>query len=451
MSLENTTFDGTKETSALKREEKGAVLIITLLVTVALLILIMPFLSKLSGQYRASDRSFKSYAALNLAEAGVEMAIWELNHGDISSWDGDSTARTMTLSSVQTSEGNTVGDVVISVSFPENDISVIESIGKIPFRNTDTVDRTLRVELTKDSSTQYDNALFGDTGMELSGNSFVDSYDSRLGKYGLDKETGFNNIGSEGHIATNGTFYGSITLENNATVNGNAMIGDNGDPENILVLNNSELTGEKTALSSPQPMLPVPPPVGLVFKGGYSLEGGFEEDKKGKMKFKGGKDIITESGEYSAFIISEKSEVKIIGDVILYITGELTMENKAKFKVEKGSSLQIYLGGTFNQNNNSKFDNKSKDPTALSILGTDDFSSSMTWYSNSDFYGTVYLPQSTLDLSSNIDIYGSMMANYIDVASNARIHYDKALEEVDILQFENPLYYVRSWQETRYP
>ncbi len=72
-----------KKKAAFRREEKGAVLIITLLVTVALLILMMPFLSKVSGQYRSQDRSFKSYAALNLAEAGVEMAIWVLNDGNI--------------------------------------------------------------------------------------------------------------------------------------------------------------------------------------------------------------------------------------------------------------------------------------------------------------------------------------------------------------------------------
>jgi len=102
--------------SAFRREEKGAVLIITLIVTVAILIVTVPFLFKLSAQYRSTDVSFKSYAALNLAEAGVERAIWELNYGHITDWEGTSTERTLTLSSVQASSGSVVGDVVIIVS-----------------------------------------------------------------------------------------------------------------------------------------------------------------------------------------------------------------------------------------------------------------------------------------------------------------------------------------------
>ncbi|GAF75329.1 unnamed protein product, partial [marine sediment metagenome] len=166
-----------KKIQGANQEEKGVVLVISLLITVALLILITPFLFKLSGEYRNTDRTFKSLAALNLAEAGVERAIWELNYGDISTWSGDSTARTLTLSSVQTSEGDAVGDIVISISNPESSSPVVESTGKIPFRNSDTVDRILSVELTKEEPI-FDNALFAGTGLNMSGNSFVDSFDS---------------------------------------------------------------------------------------------------------------------------------------------------------------------------------------------------------------------------------------------------------------------------------
>ncbi len=64
-------------------KERGAVLIIALLIALMMLLLATPFLTKLSGQYSITVKSYRQLAALNLAEAGVERAIWELNHGNI--------------------------------------------------------------------------------------------------------------------------------------------------------------------------------------------------------------------------------------------------------------------------------------------------------------------------------------------------------------------------------
>jgi hypothetical protein len=44
-----------------------------------MVIVALPFVFKFSSQFRTTERSYKSLAALNLAEAGVERAIWELN------------------------------------------------------------------------------------------------------------------------------------------------------------------------------------------------------------------------------------------------------------------------------------------------------------------------------------------------------------------------------------
>jgi len=56
-----------------------------------------------------------------LAEASGEKAIWELNYGDISSWDLDEEAGLwiLTISDFETSGGNIIGDIEISVEDPE--------------------------------------------------------------------------------------------------------------------------------------------------------------------------------------------------------------------------------------------------------------------------------------------------------------------------------------------
>jgi competence protein ComGC len=93
-----------------KNEEKGFVLVVGLIVMMVLLLLTVPFLYQLSFENRLTNKSYKSSAALSLAEAGVERAIWELNYGDISSWTGDDTLRTMGISSFQAAGGNVIGD-----------------------------------------------------------------------------------------------------------------------------------------------------------------------------------------------------------------------------------------------------------------------------------------------------------------------------------------------------
>jgi len=106
--------------------ERGTALVLALLLTTGMLILSMPFLTKLSGQYRVSENSYRSFAALNLAEAGLERAIWELNYGDISSWAGDGLLRTCSLSSVQAPGGTINFDSNIpfygAVYMPEADL-----------------------------------------------------------------------------------------------------------------------------------------------------------------------------------------------------------------------------------------------------------------------------------------------------------------------------------------
>lgn len=414
------------------QEEKGVVLVVALLVTVALLILITPFLFKLSGEYRNTDRTFKSMAALHLAEAGVERAIWELNYGDISTWSGDSTLRTLTLSSIQTSGGDAVGDIVISISNPESSSPVVESTGKILFRNSDTVDRTLSVELARDLEPIFDNALFAGTGIYMAGNSFVDSFDSRVGIYGGD------NIGEEGHIATNATNIGAITLENNVVVYGDAKNGEGGDPDDILLFNSSVVIGDKTALSESKALPPIPVPEGLVSRGSYFLGGNDQS-------------TISESGEYTSFGIDSNAIVTIQGDITMYVTDDFSMDSNSQLIITEGSSLTLYLGGSFEQNSNTKLDNLSKDPAKVQIFGTDSFEGEMNWDSDSEFYGAIYFPLASVLINSNVDIYGSIVADFFYVDSNARIHYDVALLDADNLQLELGNYIVKSWHEKLFP
>lgn len=421
-----------KNSSKNRNQESGAVFIVTLIVIVVMMILATPFLFRLSAQYRTTDKSFKSLAAVNLAEAGVERAIWELNHGDLSTWDGDGDLRSLTISSFQASGGADVGDITINILDPEGNTPVIEATGSIHFTGDKTIAKATRVVLEREGGPSlFDYGVFGDEGVELRSNAKIDSYDSRDGSYGGD------NVGSNGHTGTNSNFYGCIDLMSNAKIYGNTLSGFESDPDYVIITrSNSEIYGEKQALSEVKELPSIPPPEGLPFRGSYYL-GSNDQD------------TIDESGEYTSFLLRSNAKVTVTADAILYITGEFSMRSNTKLKIADGVSVTIYLGGSFEQQSNTQINNLSNDPTKLMILGTESFNNEMEWNSNSSFWGAVYVPQAAVDFDSNAHFYGSMIAKSMELDSNAKLHYDAALEEVDILGGSGGFshFTVTSWQE----
>jgi hypothetical protein len=129
-----------------KREERGFVLVVGVIITSFLLLLAIPFMFKINTERRLSDKSLKTLSALSLAEAGIERAIWEMNEGDLLAWSGDSDLRTIAINGFQSSAGSAIGDIQISVIDPEGDTPVIEATGSVPF-GSNTITRTIRVGL----------------------------------------------------------------------------------------------------------------------------------------------------------------------------------------------------------------------------------------------------------------------------------------------------------------
>ena len=122
-----------KETIMRHYREKGSTLIIGVAVMAIFLPLALPVLIELNSAPVSVDKPSKYSAALVLAQAGVEKAIWEMNNGDITSWDGDSTLRITTLSSIQVLGGKETGDIEIRVKWPFEEYPVVEAVGRVVF------------------------------------------------------------------------------------------------------------------------------------------------------------------------------------------------------------------------------------------------------------------------------------------------------------------------------
>lgn len=414
------------------QKERGSILVITILLSFMTLLLATPFLTKISGQYRITNKSFRQITAFNLAEAGVERAIWELNHGTIIDWEGDAESRTLIISSFQAGDGTEVGDISITVLDLQGENPVIESTGRVSFIGSNDIEKSIRVVLEEiETDSLFDYGIFGKLGLEMSGNAFVDSYDSREGVYGGE------NISDLGQMGTNGIYSGDISLNNTVEINGDVVVGPGGIPTDVISMSsNVTINGELTALTEEKTFPPVIPPSNLPWRGDFILA-------PNNMA------TISESGEYSSLIFQSNSKISITSDCILYVTGEFTMLSNTRFEIAEGVTLALYLGGTFYQSSNSQINNLSLDPTMVQIYGTETFQTLMTWDSNTDFYGAIYVPDYTVLYNSNAEFYGSIIANTVKIDSNAGLHYDKALFNLEsIYTTVTSTYKIKSWQET---
>lgn len=412
--------------------ERGSALILSILFIILILLFIIPFLTKISGNYSSAEKSYGSLTAFNLAEAGVEMAIWELNFGNISTWSGDDNERTKSISSFQTSMGDVIGDIEIRIQNPTANTPLIQATGRYPFRGNSTLDKTIHVSLDRHPF-NFSFAAFGNDGLILKDSALIDSYDSGLGEYGeeIDNE---ENIGSHGHVGTNSSTPGSIELKNHTEIFGNATSGLKSVPDSIITDPGSVIYGEKKAFSESHELVSVSTPQGLPPRGSYDLASG-------------GNVFISESGEYSSFILRANSTVTITANVTLYIAGIFEMNSNSYFNIADGVNATIYFGGSFSMASNSAINNSTKDPTLLAILGTDSFTGEMNWPSNTDFWGVVYVPRATINMTTNENFYGSLVANRINMNSTGQIHYDEALKNLEIDVVVEKPYYVKSWKE----
>jgi len=412
-----------------RNEEQGTVLIFSVIVLTILVLFAAPFLFQFSGEYRLTDKSYKSLAALSLAEAGVERAIWELNHGNILTWGGDDTLRTLSLSSFQAFDGSVIGDIDIRVVDPLGTHPVIEATGTVPYSSSLEIARTARIDLQTKGFSPFEYAAFGDEGINTNVDTDTDSYDSRLGEYNVD-----GNKGSQGNIGTNSLNTGGITLNDDSEINGDAYSGTGSDPSQVIVLDGgSQIYKQKLTLAHQKNLPSIIPPADLPFRGLYFLTDGAEG-------------IIDQSGKYSSFVLLNNAQTTITADIILYVTGEFLMTNNTTLYIAPGASVKIYLDDSFEISAGSRLKNLAQNPARLLLLGTDNFTGTMHFGSNCRFFGAIYAPRANVEYTAPYDFFGSLVAKNLISNAHYDIHYDLALSD---LELTGRSFAVKSWQEKR--
>ena len=396
-----------------KHNRKGFILVLSLLTASVILILVIPYISRVVADYRFTTKIYNSTAALDLAEAGIERALWEIGYNSMgfTGWaavtDGDgNTTRTISVNSFQTSTGDTIGDYTVSAWISADGLSsTVTSTGYAPNQVSQDAKRTVRVTCARNN---FSKAIISLNGITMSGQAYTDSYDSSLGPYSAQPHT------QNGDIATNG----AISLSGGAYVNGDANPG-----ADYPFSGTPSVSGSYGTLQSPIVVAPIPSSTmdaaRLSNDNGNIIYAPYQNPLSGYAFSVGSQSTITFPGGtyyFTSISIGSQSTINVTGPSTIYVDGG-TVTISGQGVVNSGSPANFVLYST---------------------------GASITLSGQSAFVGAIYAPSATVTLSGQENFYGSIICGANLDSGQAAIHYDLSLSNVAPVFANNR---VTSWQE----
>jgi hypothetical protein len=282
-------------------------------------------------------------------------------------------------------------------------------------------------------------AAFGDEGVTLASNAFVDSYDSTGGAYAAT-----NGSGSEAYSSTNGSVgsNGNVELDQNAVVFGSLVPGPAGA---AVVLGNAKVSGSTTPSDKTVSLPEVSPPTGV------SL----------------GDVTVAATG-----VESLPSGTQVYGDFLLGKNAQLTMTGPAtyvfnNFEVGSGSELwiddsagpvEIFVQNDFLIQANTLVASLDYEPSDVSFVVLSDNIidpelvvdlDEVDFESNAKMYASILAPNASIEINSNFELFGAIAAKALHLDSNCKIHYDESLAEKS--KYSSEEWVIVGWRITGYP
>jgi Tfp pilus assembly protein PilX len=448
--------------------ERGSTLLVALCFTLVLALALASYQSVCYYTLITGARNMQSMRSRQLAEAGLEEALWTLNNSYPSNsglwttngWTLSNGDATKTLSGFTYESAAVTGQVSITVHGyltvattnlqTTSDPPYIKAKGVTQAADGTTVSRTLKASFgasttsTSAMAPLFPNAIAAvgtNQSVNFTGNATVDSYDSSLGAY-----PGSNSAKNYSAVVSGS----SVVLPSGAQIKGYVATAPTGS--NAVSLSNGSsalLTGPTTSsgvkidssreTTSPyQPAFDVPTPSGV----GTNLT---EPSTTVHLGTPGATVPTTYYATlggtpgWAGWYYLSSGTLEVDGPVILVIPGSLYINGSGSIVISStagsNASLQIPISGSAYIYSNGGIDNQTHIPSNLAIIGTaTSTGNAVGLWTSTKFYGAIYTPNSDITVwgaSSSSEIFGSLVGNSITVypygSPSVPIHYDMNL------------------------
>lgn len=397
------------------RNEKGFVLLLVYTIVLFVSIFSAVFFTRHRGAIQATERYQNRILAFNAAEAGIDFALRELATSNLRRTQTATDTYTSAYTPLTQNEFQyTVSPVSGKPTFrridskgcaPSCDETAVTNAGST-IRAYQTSSITVFCQITEPAPppSLFQYGIYATNSISLSGDktSGFDSYNSNQGAYGG------SNVSSAGAIATASTAIESISLKN-TTVNGSALVGDEGNPGTGIKLQHATITGQAATLPDDWELAGMPP-----------LPETYTEIDLSNVT---GTLAPLPAGNYhcTSIKISGGGTVPTSGVVKIYVEGSIDIAGN---------------GITVPENH----------PGNLTLFATGSVSVKVA--GNGSFYGGIFAPNSAVTANGNGDIFGAIVSKSFETIGNSAVHFDLAMKEnqpVDPNQTN--IVRITAWQE----
>ncbi len=460
---------------------------VALIFMIAMGLSLASYMSLVSFNLRSSHRSLNSAAAVNLAELGVEEALWNINAFNdparigasfvslpkaIWTKTGDNATGVFTnYFTADSAAQNLLTIYIEGFSQPDPKIRVHS---RLTMTDSSTVEKWVQVKAktatnsvpgtnnTNTSSGPAHIGLVARNQIKFSGtNASVDSWNSAMNPDGsaalipipyspsIRNDRGFvGSISSTVDIVgvQNADIFGyaSSAPANGTTPSTDALHGISYGPNGSILAKDSPAgTQIDTRRVSNDFVANLPMPAGPNING-YNI-GGINNvtslPRAGDAPASDGKYYYTASSISVAGGNNNPKNVNITsGDVILKVTGDISFSGQSSLNISTGASLEVFAaqnvdltGNGVANGTNTTSSSTVQSPIKFKLWGTGVASGSTPYTvkvaGNGVLSGVVYAPAANVQINGNGDILGSVVGNNITLVGNAAFHYDESLSD----------------------
>ena len=430
--------------------ERGAAMLAALCLAMVFAICLSSYIALCYNSLKMSTRNLMGSHCIELAETGIERALYSQNNWDWSApWAVNAVNATASITLPACSfENGATGLVNVSVveNIPKANWAQITSTAVMTLPDGTTLTRSLQCVCEPMSA--FVNAAAATTGsVKFTNGGALDSYYSGVGPY--QSPGGYSAVVFSGYTPSPPPpFPSPSVLLNTSVIDGYA----GGTFANaVSYASGAQLLGPTTPTGvSVDPSRILTAPLGFQPVLTENLPGYVTPISSIDTSMSlGTAGAITPTVVYvsNGVNLSGAAQLQINGPVILVITnGDLTVSTSAQIVIASTQppaqggggpnvSLEVHL-----ENGNMNLDgggivNGTMIPERLTIIGTRTPSSPRTieMGTTTPFYGEIYFPTAPLVINNNVTVYGSLVAESITFNGTPTIHYDVSLRSPDAL------------------
>jgi hypothetical protein len=449
---------------------RGSVLIVAMLLAAIIAISLGSYIKLAINSMNLADRSFYQNAAVNLAEVGVEEAIYCYNRLEdnkatpANAWTGwdigtvEARSATRTIGGFDLGRG-VLGEVKVYCSFYNPTLKekpVVVAKATLTFPNSPPTSKYIEVTVRKRSLFPK-GMIVRETIEAKGGNLSLDSWDSDPD----DDPTTAMVVYPDGRsanamLATQSTVNNAISIGNGVVYGYISTAGGSvgRQPQAVLTGNFSSTEFDTNRISNDfevTAFAPTDPPTPGVFNsigynmGGETLPRGGDSAADGVYyyKFDMGRNISVNTGT-----------LLISGKVVLLLTSHAGVEamglaGTGKMEIAAGASLTVYTNGNVKLSGGGGVSNANAQPKTCVIFGTLPTAASgqtIDLSGNGKTSVSLYAPNADITLSgggTDGDFFGAIVGKSVTMTGTSRFHYDESLARL----YVGKPYGLEKWRE----